>query len=132
MNSGGMRPSRYGMRSPRRGIRKMGRIGIERAERRRQWIKDHPPKENKRGRKYYMCHICVYFGEWPEIALVWFEDFVLEHIENKGHLTLEESQQDNNLGPAHSTCNLEKGSQALWQMKRSPKSGLPNPHLKKS
>lgn len=130
-NTGGLRPNFYGIQI-RGKIKQVGRVGEARKERREQWIEDYPPKVSASGRKYYMCHICVYFGEWPEVALVWFENFVLEHIEAKGHMTFEESQADKNLGPAHWDCNLEKGSQELWQMEKSPKSGLPNPHKDES
>lgn len=120
-----------GMSSMRRGtrIKKLGRVGEQRAARRKQWIEDHPPQVAADGRKFYMCHICIYFEEAPNVALVWFGLFVLEHVENKAQLTLEESELDANLAPAHSWCNTEKGSQALWQMKVSPQTGKPNPHL---
>jgi hypothetical protein len=132
--SGGMRPSPYGMRvggslHKSRGIRKVGRVTRLRQERREEWIQDHPPKEMPNGRTYYMCHICVYFREKPSVALVYFENFVLEHIENKGHMSFNESQDDKNLGPAHSLCNIRKGSLTLWQMEKSPKTSKPNPHL---
>lgn len=110
-------------------IKRFGRITKERSDRRVQWIADHPPKETSDGRKYYFCHICVYFQEEPAVAIVWFNRFVLEHIEAKGHLVFGESQEDDNLGPAHWDCNNEKGSQQLWQMKLSPQTGKPNPYI---
>lgn len=132
-NTGGLGSSRYGLRvggslHKTKTIKKVGRITKLRAERRNEWIKDHPPKEMPNGRKFYMCHICVYFKEKPSVALVYFENFVLEHVENKGHMSFEESQDDSNLAPAHSLCNIRKGSAELWQMKQSPKTGKPNPH----
>lgn len=115
-------------------IKKFGRISKERADRRAQWIADHPPLEgwnryNAHHFQYYNCHICVYFNEHKSVARVLFENFVLEHIVPKGQLTLEESQEDSNLGPAHVLCNNVKGSQLLEQMEVSPMTNKSNPHI---
>lgn len=105
-----------------------GRIAKQRHDRKMQWEHDHPPLQTVTGKKYYYCHICMYFGELPKIAFVLYDRYVLDHIIPKGRLSLEESEEDKNLGPAHVMCNLEKGSIELWQMKESPKSHLPNPY----
>lgn len=109
-------------------INKYGKIAKERADRKKKWEIDHPPMLNKKGNPYYLCHICLYFGESETIAYVAYERYVLEHIIPKGRLTLSESQEDNNLGPSHVICNSVKGSRELWEMEASPKSGLPNPY----
>lgn len=119
--------SRSGLQSSRKPINRYGRIAKERAERKKQWEGDHPPLLDNKGRQYYLCHICTYFGEPEVVAYVRYENYVLEHIIPKGRLTLDESQADKNLGPSHIICNNEKGSQLLCNMKSSPKSGLPNP-----
>lgn len=132
MRSGGLRRTQglsgRGMKRNHKPINPYGRIAKERYERKKQWEVDHPPLENKKGQKYYLCHICLYFGEDRSIAVVLYERYVLEHKIPKGNISLEESQKDENLGPAHVMCNNEKGSRELWQMEKSPKSGLPNPH----
>ena len=119
---------RGGLQRSRKPINRYGRIAKERADRKAQWEADHPPLENKRGKKYYICHICAYFGEPEYVQVVLYERYVLEHIIPKGRLTLTESQEDENLGPSHVMCNLVKGSNELWEMEKSPKSGLPNPY----
>lgn len=119
---------RSGLQSSRKPINKFGRIAKERADRKKQWEVDHPPLVDSRGVKHYYCHICTYFGETAVVAYVRYEQYVLEHIIPKGRLTLEESQEDKNLGPSHVLCNNVKGSQLLCKMTSSPKTGLPNPY----
>ena len=119
---------RGGLQRSKKPINRYGRVAKERADRKKEWENDHPPIVNKRGRKHYYCHICIYFKESMTVAYVSYERYVLEHITPKGRLSLEESQEDSNLGPAHVLCNNVKGSQALCEMEKSPKSGLPNPH----
>lgn len=117
-----------GLQRGRTQINKYGRIAKERADRKKQWELDNPPLVNKEGNGYYLCHICVYFGEPEVVAYVAYERYVLEHIVPRGRLTLEESQKESNLGPSHVFCNTQKGSQELWEMETSPKSGRPNPY----
>ena len=119
---------RGGLQRSRTPINRYGRIAKERHERKQRWEEEHPPMLNPKGNKYYLCHICLYFGETEQVAYVAYERYVLEHIVPKGRLDLDASQEDENLGPSHVSCNNEKGSQELWQMKESPKSGLLNPH----
>ena len=119
---------RGGLSRSRTPINRYGRIAKERHERKQRWESDHPPMLNSKGEQYYLCHICLYFGETEQRAYVAYERYVLEHIIPKGRLTLDESQEDENLGPSHVYCNNQKGSQELWQMEKSPKSGLPNPY----
>lgn len=132
MRSGGLKRSGGlsggGLKKTTKPINQNGRITQERRGRKVQWEKDHPPMQLANGVKYYFCHVCLYFGEPDNIAFVRYERYVLEHIVPKGRLSLEESQEDSNLGPSHIDCNNEKGSMELWQMQKSPKSGLPNPH----
>lgn len=109
-------------------IKGFGKVAMQRRERRQQWEIDHPPILDYYGNEYYLCHICIYFGEPINIQKVTIGRMVLDHIEAKGHLTLEESEKDSNLGASHWICNGEKGSQQLWQMKYSPLSHIPNPH----
>lgn len=110
------------------GINRVGRITRERIERKKQWEKDNPPMVSPDGSKFYHCHICKYFGEPDSISYVSYDRYVLEHIIPKGRLSLDESQQDSNLAPAHSSCNLVKGSALLEDMITSPMTGKPNPH----
>lgn len=119
---------RGGLQRSRTPINRYGRIAKERHERKQRWEEEHPPMLNHKGNKYYLCHICLYFGETEQIAYVAYERYVLEHIIPKGRLDLDSSQEDENLGPSHVLCNNMKGSQELWEMKKSPKSGLPNPY----
>lgn len=121
-------PLKRGAGMRRTPIKKFGRISKERSDRRKQWILDHPPLELY-GLKFYFCHICEYFKEDPYVSRVLFNKFILEHIIPKGRLTLEESQEDSNLAPAHHLCNEMKGSQLLEQMLYSPMTGKPNPHI---
>jgi len=120
--------SSRGMSRTFKPINKYGRLAKERAERKERWEQDHPPMLNTKGNPYYECHICLYFGETRDIAYVAYERYVLEHIVPKGRLEFDASQEDSNLGPSHVFCNTEKGSLELWQMEKSPKSGLPNPY----
>lgn len=120
-----------GLRGSRKRINPYGAIAKERAERKKQWEADHPPLEKPSGEKYYLCHICNFFGESKWTQYVSYERYVLEHIMDKNSLTLEESQRDENLAPSHVLCNTEKGSQRLWEMDKSPKSGKPNPGLER-
>ena len=120
---------RGGLSKSRKPINKFGPVAKERAARKKLWEKEHPPKTDDIGNQYYLCHICLYFGESERVAYVLFERYVLEHKIPKGKLSLEESQLDENLGPSHVICNTEKGSQYLWQMEQSPINKLPNPHV---
>lgn len=132
MRSNGLRRSSglsgSGLNKTTKPINPYGRISKERRERKLQWEIDHPPIVSPKGVKYYYCHICVYFKEEPKVAFVLYEKYVLEHIVPKGRLTLEESQEDDNLGPSHVLCNTEKGSRELCEMEKSPQTGLPNPN----
>lgn len=108
-------------------IKRYGRVASARAERKREWEQDHPPRKTKQGEEFYFCHICVYFNEPPKVALVWKKYYVLEHITPKGRVSLDESNEDDNLAPAHKKCNYVKGSRTLEEMEQSPISNLPNP-----
>jgi len=127
-NTGGLRGG--GLQKTSKPINKLGRIYHERKQRKIEWEEKHPPLTDKYGNKYYKCHICEYFGEPIDISYVMYEKYVLEHKVPKGRLSLEESQLDSNLGPAHIHCNNEKGSRLLCEMEMSPMSCIPNPNIK--
>lgn len=105
--------------SSRSSIRKIGRVGAYRMERRKKWIADNPPDENGG----YDCHICVYFDVPKALCFVKLENMALDHEIPKGSgKDTKYIESDENLKPSHRDCNLLKGSQLLCQMAGSARS----------
>lgn len=93
--------SRNGLKRSFSRINPIGRVGRYRQERRRQWIKDHPPDENGN----YVCYIC----KLPVHVSV----MKLDHVLPKGSTPKAIAEADINLAPTHQRCNNEKGSTRL-------------------
>lgn len=82
-------------------INKVGRVTKYRADRKKQWVRDHPPDEDGN----YICHLCL--------KPVHISIFKLEHVLPKGSTPKAIAEADDNLGPSHKFCNNEKGSQRI-------------------
>lgn len=79
-------------------IKKVGRVTKYRSNRKKEWIRDHPPDENG----YYICHLCL--------KPVHISAMKLEHVLPKGSTPKAIAEADDNLRPSHTICNSIKGS----------------------
>lgn len=82
-------------------LKNNGKMFRYRQKRRAQWVTDHPP--NHEG--YYECWICRKWVPADEMAL--------DHVLPKSSTPRLIAEHDDNLRPAHGTCNGEKGSKRL-------------------
>lgn len=89
-------------------INKMGRVGRYRQTRKQQWIRDYPPDEEGN----YLCVLCPY--------KVHISVMKLEHRFPKGSTPKVVAEADENLGPSHTKCNLDKASEHIEWLNPSP------------
>jgi 5-methylcytosine-specific restriction endonuclease McrA len=99
LNRGGL--SRGGLARNPQPINVVGRISRYRQERRKQWIKDHPPNEFG----FWICYLC---NKPVHISIM-----KLDHRLPKGSTPKALAEADANLWPTHKKCNDEKGSTRL-------------------
>lgn len=86
-------------------INKVGRVTRYRADRKKQWIRDHPPTGEDDNGQFWIGHIC------HKPVYTW--EMKLDHVLPKGSTPKAIAEADNNLKPEHDWCNNEKGSKRL-------------------
>ena len=94
-----------GLRRSTTPIKKVGRVGRYRRDRKAQWVADYPPDDNGWYEHCVLCGLPVHISVMQ-----------LEHEFNKGSTPKEIADADEHLGPSHPICNEEKGSQNIpWK-----------------